>query len=239
MSDIYLVRHGQAGTRRSYDSLSELGRRQSRLLGEYFVSQNIKFARAFSGELSRQRQTAEAARAGYGEAFPEITPDPGWNEFDLDRMYREIAPQLCAADPEFQREYEAMRDQVRKSAESHSNDVNRRWLPCDSSVVNAWIDARHAYSGETWQQFHQRVANSRQKLTSTSKDDNIIVFTSATPIAILTSLALNIDGSRLLHLAGVLQNASFTVLRMRGENLRMFSFNNTPHLSSSELRTFR
>jgi len=39
LSTVYLVRHGQAGTREAYDSLSELGQRQARLLGEHFISQ--------------------------------------------------------------------------------------------------------------------------------------------------------------------------------------------------------
>ncbi len=43
MSRIYLVRHGQAGTRKAYDAFSDLGRRQARLLGEYFVSEKIHF----------------------------------------------------------------------------------------------------------------------------------------------------------------------------------------------------
>lgn len=239
MSDIYLVRHGQAGTRRAYDALSDLGRDQSRRLGEFFASQNIRFAHACAGELSRQRQTAEAVRVGYGDHFPDIAVDGGWNEFDLDRMYREIAPQLCAADAEFKREYEAMRRQARESEGRHSDDVNRRWLPCDSSVVNAWIAAKHAYSGETWRQFHQRIATSLHRLVSDHPSGNIAVFTSAMPIAICAGLALGIDEHRSMNLAAVLQNASFTMLQAREQGVRMFSFNHTPHLSSSDLRTFR
>ena len=72
MSNIYLVRHGQAGTRDAYDSLSELGHRQCQLLGEWFASQGIKFTAAYSGEMSRQQQTAQAVKAGYGDRFTEI-----------------------------------------------------------------------------------------------------------------------------------------------------------------------
>ena len=54
MSVLYLVRHGQAGTREDYDSLSHLGRTQARLLGEYFKAQEISFAAAYSGSLARQ-----------------------------------------------------------------------------------------------------------------------------------------------------------------------------------------
>src|SRR2546421_7898786 len=75
MSSVYLVRHGQAGTRDSYDSLSELGRRQSRLLGEYLLSQGIEFTAAYSGALLRQQQTAVEISTAYARAtlpFPEI-----------------------------------------------------------------------------------------------------------------------------------------------------------------------
>jgi broad specificity phosphatase PhoE len=86
LSRVYLVRHGQAGTRKAYDALSDLGRRQARLLGEYFVSEGIRFAAAYRGELKRQAQTAEEVRAAYCEAgacFQEVAVQSGWNEFDL------------------------------------------------------------------------------------------------------------------------------------------------------------
>ena len=98
MTRIYLVRHGQAGTRDNYDALSELGRRQSRLLGEYFVAQGIDFTSAISGGNSRQQQTAEEVRAAYAQAgceFPASPSTKDWKEFDLDHIYRELAPRLC------------------------------------------------------------------------------------------------------------------------------------------------
>ncbi len=97
MSTIYLVRHGQAGTREHYDCLSDLGQTQARLLGEYFASQKLTFDTAISGALQRQRQTAEAV-AQAATNFLAITIDENWDEFDLTRIYREIAPQLCAED---------------------------------------------------------------------------------------------------------------------------------------------
>ncbi len=112
MSIVYLVRHGQAGTRDSYDSLSELGLRQSRLLGEYFLSQGIEFAAAYSGAMLRQQQTAAEVSTAYTEAgvpFPGIIIDDDWNEFDLAQVYRQIGPLLCEEDPEFRSEYEEMR----------------------------------------------------------------------------------------------------------------------------------
>lgn len=242
LSSIYLVRHGQAGTRDSYDSLSELGRRQSRLLGEYFVSQGIEFASVYAGAMLRQQQTAAAVSAAYTEAgvpFPKIIVDQAWNEFNLAQVYREIAPRLCEQDSAFRSEYEDMREQIRASAGAHDAEVHRRWRPCDTRIVEAWIGGRYPYGGETWEQFRERVAACRLQISDEPRQANIVVFTSATPTAIWTGLALDIFDDRVRRLAGVLQNASYTVLRLRGEELRLFTFNAVPHLVSPELRTHR
>ncbi len=242
MSRVYLVRHGQAGTRESYDSLSEMGRRQARLLGEYFVCEGIQFAAAYSGALVRQEETAAEVRAVYREAgacFPEVVKEPGWNEFDLAHVYRALAPQLCAEDPEFDREYQELAAQVRAAAEQPEASVNRRWLPCDVKVVQAWIRGQHAYDGETWQAFRERVVACQSKLKPVERDENILVFTSATPIGIWTALAMEIHDERAMRLAGVLHNASCTVVRLHDGELRLHSFNGVPHLAEPGLRTYR
>jgi broad specificity phosphatase PhoE len=242
VSRIYLVRHGQAGTREAYDSLSDLGRRQARLLGEYFVSEKIHFRSAYSGALVRQQETACEVSAVYAEAgvsFPEIVREPGWNEFDLTHVYRALAPRLCAEDPEFERQYQELLTQARTAAEQPEASVNRRWLPCDVKVVEAWTQGRHAYDGETWQAFRERVIGCRLNLQPAERDQNIAVFTSATPIGIWTALAMEIHDERAMRLAGVLLNASCTVLRLHDDELRLHSFNAIPHLCEPGLRTYR
>ena len=240
MSTIYLVRHGQAGTRDAYDSLSELGTRQARLLGEHFVSQGIRFASAYVGALMRQQMTAAQIGAAYADAgvsFPSATVDPGWDEFDLGRMYREVAPRLVAEDSEFRREYEEMREQVRASAGAHGARIHRRWLPCDTKVVEAWLSGRYPCGGETWDQFRDRIAACRAKMPDTH--ENVLVVTSATPLAIWTGMSLDISDDRVMRLAGAVYNASYTMLRLRKEQLRLFTFNAAPHLAADGLRTHR
>jgi broad specificity phosphatase PhoE len=236
------VRHGQAGTRDAYDSLSELGRRQSRLLGEHFVSQGIEFKAAYAGALARQQETAAEVRRAYTEAgvpFPEIVVESGWDEFDLGHVYQELAPQLCEVDAEFRSDYEAMREEVKASNGAHDAEVHRRWRPCDTKVMEAWINGRYPYQGETWEQFRERVVAIRLKLGEAQRDANIAVFTSATPTAVWTGLALGIDDERVRMLAAVLRNSSYTTLRLRAEELRLFTFNEAPHLFTPELRTHR
>src|SRR6202035_5156014 len=177
LSTVYLVRHGQAGTRDAYDSLSELGERQERLLGDCYISQGIRFTSAYAGALMRQQQTAgqiRAAYAGAGVGFPTVRLDSGWDEFDLGRVYREIAPLLAAEDPEFLHEYGEMREQVRISHGAHGARIHRKWLPCDTKVVEAWLAGRHPYGGETWDQFRERVAACRLKVPD-APGENILV----------------------------------------------------------------
>lgn len=239
MSNVYLIRHGQAGTRQHYDTLSDLGRQQARLLGEYFASQNLQFLAAYSGGMERQKQTAAQVLDAYndaGLAFPAIRQHDAWREFDLDEVYRAMAPQLSAADPEFRIEYEAMREQARASAGDATAQVHRRWSPCDIKVVEAWIHAKYPYDGESWAAFQQRVSTAE---FPAEKDVNIAVFTSATPTAIWAGRALDIHDTRALRIAGVLHNASITVLRVRDEQVRLFSMNEVPHLTRPEWRTHR
>ena len=240
------MRHGQAGTREAYDSLSELGQRQARLLGEHFISQGIRFASAYAGALARQQQTAEQIRAVYADAgvgFPTVRVDSGWDEFDLGRVYREIAPLLAAEDPEFLHEYNEMREQVRVSQGARGARIHRKWMPCDTKVVEAWLSGRYPYSGETWDQFHERVADCRLKMLERqengARQENILVATSATPLAIWTGLSLEISDERIMRLAGAVYNASYTILRLRKEQLRLFTFNAVPHLAAQGLCTHR
>jgi broad specificity phosphatase PhoE len=242
VSSIYLVRHGQAGTRDAYDRLSDLGKRQARLLGEYFAAQKLSFSSAYSGTMRRQQETAFAIQEAFrnaGAAFPEIVTRPQWDEFNLDDICREMAPLMCNDDPAFREQYEVMQREVRSSGGNQDAGVHRRWLPCDSQVVNAWIAGKYSYSGESWNDFRRRVAACGSELQNGTPKSNVIVFTSAMPVAIWTGLALEIADGRILRLAGVLHNASYSILRFKAGDLRLHTFNASPHLATEELRTYR
>ena len=71
MATIYLVRHGQASFgAENYDKLSDLGCRQATVVGEYFRDQGIHFDAVYSGDLSRQRNTARLAIASQPADVP-------------------------------------------------------------------------------------------------------------------------------------------------------------------------
>jgi broad specificity phosphatase PhoE len=240
LTSIYLVRHGQAGTRDNYDALSDIGRCQSRLLGEFLLRDGVVFRRAIAGSMRRQRETAEQVRDMYvraGQPFPEIEIQPGWNEFDMDGVYSALAPVIAENDPEFRTAYEQLRAEMRATEGDPGASVHRRWTPCDIQVIQAWITERHPYAGESWAAFGERIRGCVLPSNGTAGDS--IVFTSATPIAIRAGAALEIFDERVLRIAGVLYNSSYTVLRVRNGQVRLVSLNNTPHLIDPELRTYR
>jgi broad specificity phosphatase PhoE len=242
LSNVYFIRHGQAGTRDSYDSLSDLGKRQARLLGDYLVAQGVEFASAYVGGLLRQQQTAEGVAAAYAEAglgFPERTVDAGWDEFDFHHVYKEIAPLMCEEDEEFRREHEEMLAESSASAGDNGADVHRRWRASDTKVMDAWVGGRYPYAGESWEEFITRVSACRLKTTDAQPRENVAVFTSAVPAAIWTARALEASGVHIPRLAAVLLNTSYTVLQLRADEILLFTFNAVPHLHTPELRTRR
>lgn len=242
LSNVYFIRHGQAGTRDAYDSLSDLGKRQARLLGEHLVAQGVEFDAAYVGGLVRQQETAAEVAAAYAEAglaFPERTVDAGWDEFDFHHVYKEIAPLMCEEDEEFRREYEEVAAQASASAGEHGADVHRRWRASDTKVMDAWIGGHYPYTGETWEGFVARVSACRLKTTDGLPRENVAVFTSAVPTAIWTARALEASGQHIPRLAAVLLNTAYTVLQLRADAMLLFTFNAVPHLRSPELRTRR
>jgi broad specificity phosphatase PhoE len=132
-----------------------------------------------------------------------------------------------------------MREQVRANRDDPQAEIHRRWTPSDGKVVQAWIKQRYPYSGEGWKDFRQRIANRRAQIQAGREPANIAIFTSATPTAIWAGLALNLDEAHIFSLAGVLQNSAFSVLRQRNGDLRLFSYNEVPHLPSLKMRSHR
>ncbi|MFN3323455.1 MAG: histidine phosphatase family protein [Bryobacteraceae bacterium] len=243
MSWIYLIRHGQAGTRDEYDSLSDMGAVQARMLGEYLASERIHFSAVYSGGLKRQRDTAREVSRTFKRAglpFPDYAINPRWNEFDLDAVYRGMAPRLCADDPEFRAEYQSLQAELERGRGKPEAAIHRGWTKCDIAVVRAWVEARYPFEGESWAEFQARVGLRKTDFASDNgHEQRIAIFTSATPTAVCVGRALGIDGRHTLRLAGALLNTSFSVLRLVNGEFNLFSFNNVPHLTDTYLRTFR
>jgi broad specificity phosphatase PhoE len=235
---VFLIRHGQAGTRDDYDRLSPLGEEQAQCLARYFLREGIEFDCMIAGGLQRQQQTAAIVREVYADAgfpLPELKIDPRWSEFDLDQVYAGIAPQIAARDEAFRAHYEEMLELVR----SGDGAIHRRWTEADTQVVRAWIEQQYPFEGESWEAFLGRVHEAfRDALRGAAR--RTAVFTSATPAAIAVASSF---GSRapqqIMRLAGAAINTNFTVFDVRDGSPGLVCFNAVPHLEEPRLRTFR
>jgi broad specificity phosphatase PhoE len=232
---VTLIRHGQAGSRQVYDDLSEVGREQSRALGEWFAERGVRFDAIVTGGLNRQRMTARemvAAMEARGVRSPAPAVDERWSEFDLDEVYAGIGPQLAREDERFRLEYEELRREMADPASL----AHRTWRHCDVAVVRAWIEGRFQFQGESFAEFGARV---KAALPGLPVDGHVAVVTSATPIALSAGVALDLSPRRVMQLAGAQRNTAFGEMDLRPGDPRLGSFNNLPHLVEARLRTLR
>jgi broad specificity phosphatase PhoE len=238
MSIIYFIRHAQAGTRENYDMLSELGEQQAKLLGAYFVEQGIRFSTVIAGGMRRQQHTAELVCQALSEGdsqVPEMIVDARWNEFTLKEVYEGICTRMIAESAEFASDYQEMQELLMRDPHAVRGAAGR----CDAAVIRAWMGNRYPdYPGESWQAFKSRIISRVQDLPDSGNEQIIGVFTSATPVAITTSHALELSDEKLLSVLGVIANSSITVTQKNGDDIRLFSFNSTPHLNDSN-RSYR
>ena len=228
MSTLTFVRHGQAGSRHVYDTLSPLGREQASRLGAYLATQSHPCDLFLTGALERQQQTAQLLHAAC-PSLPPPTVLPAWNEFDLDAVYRSLAPQLAAVDPTFAAAYE----QLRAESADPLNPVHRRWTAADIAVIHAWVDGRFPSDAETWDAFRTRIRQAFAALP----DGHILISTSATPIALCVTFA--IEAPNPFRFAGALLNSSLTTFRRHHGQTHLQTFNTTPHLPEPGWRTHR
>jgi broad specificity phosphatase PhoE len=238
LSSLYLIRHGQAGTRGHYDALSDVGKRQAYLLGQHLAAQKVPFKAFIAGCRNRQRQTAEEVWRAYreaGVAVPDIVSEPNWNEFDMTAVFSEFAPLLSEAAPQFKQDYEEL---LRKLEDANS-PIHQAWTDCDTQVMRAWIEGRYPCRTESWVAFGRRVLSARASMGAYQPGDAVAIFTSATPIAIWVAAALGVSNGHIMRLAGVMYNSAVTAMRLRDDGLMLFSFNGVAHLNEPHLRTFR
>ena len=234
---IYFIRHAQAGSRDNYDRLSELGEEQAQLLGDYLAAQNVNFSAIISGAMQRQRHTAATVRETLVHRelnAPEITVDEKWNEFSLLTVYQSYVPRLLEEEAEFARDYMEMQEILKRDPNAVRGATGR----CDAMVITSWMQHRYDFEGESWQNFRNRILSRLNALPEVGSDEAIAVFTSATPISIMTSHALELNDEKFLKLLGVIGNTSITIMRKTDDDLRLFSFNATPHLNDKN-RTYR
>jgi len=212
MSTLYLVRHGQASAGTDdYDRLSELGKTQAELLGQWWQKQGFSADFTSHGSLQRQRDTALLSLKHLNSNAESIV-HAGLNEYDHDVVDAEFGGGVKSDDPDT--------------------------LTFDDylGIMQRWKDGTaesHPGEAEPWSDFHQRGWQSVRDLQSSAKSDgNHVFFTSGGVIACIVSVVLNLDFVHTIDAIWRIRNSSITTLHFDGTHARLVDFNTIPHLQA-------
>ena len=216
MPYLYLVRHGQPDFAGNYDSITDLGARQSTWLGEHFAARGLRFARVIAGTLQRQVSTCELVMNAF-DGPRDFTQDARFNEYDhlslLGFFEGDRLPAIRAAGD--RREYFAA---IRSAMQ--------QWSRHDDLVAG----------GESWAEFGARIrAGVAAACAGLGRDDNVLIVTSGGVIGRYTSEVLDAGADAAIQLNLQIRNTGVTeVIRPASGNARLVSFNAIPHLERAD-----
>ncbi|AIY43517.1 Phosphoglycerate mutase family protein [Collimonas arenae] len=227
MGAIYLVRHGQASFGAAdYDQLSELGVRQSRLLGQWLAQTGQDMPLLVTGSHRRHLQSSAACL----EALPlattqqerEVLQDPGFDEFDHQQVLLRLMPQFS--------------DRAVLSAYlAQQEHPVRAFQQIFAKAVARWVGGEHdADYSEPWPQFKARCnAAMARLLEHVGKGQSAWVFTSGGPVSVICQQLLAIPDRQIFDLNWALVNTGVTKLLCRPGHLSLSYLNSFAHLESA------
>lgn len=217
MPVVYLVRHGQASFGPGdYDKLSDLGREQADLAGRELGRRLEAVAAVAHGSLNRQRDTA-AACVEHLRGVATTTEHAGFNEFDHEEIILRFRP--------------AYRSKTVMYADlARTLNPRQGFQDMFEKAVARWTGGEHDrdYS-ETLAQFHARVADAFEELT-TGVNGNVVIASSGGVISSICADLLGEGPAVWMQLNRVMMNASITKVVIGKRGRSMVTFNDTGHL---------
>jgi broad specificity phosphatase PhoE len=211
MAELYLVRHAQASFgSENYDKLSELGHRQSQLLGEHFRACNIHFDKVITGDMVRHKETAE----GILGHFNEVEIDKGWNEFDFNAVvsaYLRMYPEQTPA----------------------KNSPRSDWYRILKLAMVAWSQQKLEHMDEDWVSFESRVQSSSKNVFD-GNHKKVLVVSSGGAIAVCLMQLLGLSIQKAIDFNLQIRNTSVHHIFFNQTNAQLHSFNSVPHLDTCE-----
>lgn len=220
MADLLIIRHGQASFGAdNYDQLSTLGQRQADLTGEFLSQSGVHFSAAFSGDLSRQRETGERILAQLEDA-PSLVIDPRLNEVQTDEQMAVMTPLLCEQDPRFA----TLLADMNKDSKSFQKIIE--------TVFNYWVSPNCQVAGiQSWQDYSAGVVSAFEAARASAESGSTsAIFTSGGTIATLVGHVLGLSADRVYEFYEPVFNCSITRLIFNSRKCSLSTFNDVSHL---------
>ena len=236
MSILYLIRHGQASFGAAdYDALSNEGRHQARVLGDFFLGAGIRFDACWTGTLKRQQQTLGDVRDRFlvaGFDMPTPTDTAALDEYDYAAVLRALVPIIQKEDPAFIRDVARMPSDRRTFQQVFSR-VMTRWASGSDSLDDL----------PEWSVFAAGVITGIREIVARSdRGSTVAAFTSGGPIAAAVGSVLGLAAEKTISLSWQLVNASITRFRFGRGRISLDTFNEHGHLegqAGESLVTYR
>jgi broad specificity phosphatase PhoE len=216
MSELYLIRHGQASFHSdNYDQLNDTGHAQVRTLAEFWQSLGQRFDAVYSGNMQRQRETAQALLPL--SASPAVNILAGFDEYssgELLKLYR----QRFAAE-----------DDLDPAADLKDLRHFQRVL---EGACARWVTAELASAGiEPFTAFKERVRAALDAVMAAHPDgQRVAIASSGGAIAMAVQSVLGLSDTHGINLHWALFNSSITRIRYSGGRRSLAVFNSVPHL---------
>jgi broad specificity phosphatase PhoE len=211
MGTLYLVRHGQASFgAQDYDQLSELGRRQSLRLGEYFAQKGLSFDALIAGTLRRHKQTLEDILRGMNRQGEHLAWE-GLNEYDSEAVIATVQPGKLEkpSSPEMYRHhFRLLRDGL------------ARWMAGTASPAGM----------PSYTDFVAGVDGALDHVRANHYGKNVLVVTSGGPIATAVGRVLGMPPQATIELNLRMRNSSVTEFAFTPKRHMLVCYNAIPHL---------
>ncbi len=213
MALLFLVRHGQASFGAAdYDRLSDLGRKQSRWLGEYFRERGIVFTRVLAGTLTRQQATATEILAAMGSPLA-VTVHAGLDEYPAQALY--------AA-------HTGGRDVL-----AHQGADYRDYWRTMKAALNAWAVDRLVGVPETWADFGARTRAALVAACSgLTRDECALAVSSGGAIGRALIDIVGSPGATAVDFNLRFRNTGVCEIIAGGASMHLLTFNALPHLDA-------
>jgi len=216
MSELFLVRHGQASfDADDYDQLSELGYQQAAILADYWEAMGQRFDCSYSGSLRRQQQTAHGLAKQVTGAEPAIIE--GLNEYSSHEILQAYREQFAQTD----------------GFVEHGNMKDRRFFQrLLEAACLRWVNGQLQGHGiELFADFKARVNDAVQQIMGdNAKGKKVVVATSGGVIALAVQSVLQMPDEHAIKLNWMVYNSSLTRINYSGSRVSLSMFNSIPHL---------
>lgn len=226
---------------KNYDQLSDLGYRQSKVLGEYLVAEGVRFDKIYVGPLKRHHQTLQMVQEAYQEKgihIPEPILMPELIEHRGPAVYRHMLPTLLETDEKLQI-WDA-------EVKANPKMLKRNHLRMFHHTLELWargdFNGNHPEHLQSWQDFREMVRRGLQQILKDNEDGRgltIGAFTSGGTVSAATGEVLQMGKEeKIMELNSAVQNTAITEFMFSKGKIGLKSFNTVPHLKEKELVTF-